>query len=379
MGRLSHAHRHLIVEAGGGAVTPVIDNTSPAIGDTLTASESGTTTWQRVGVGDIGGATGQTYTLVDADWGYPITVTVNGLTSAATSRVRETPAQALGSELVVNGNMESGDPPSSWTATLNCVLDGVADERTGGAGSQALDIEHTATATSRAQQSGIAAALGAWVEARAWGKVVDVPNFQVILMEFSPATAIKTIMTSTDTNWRTSSVLARLTSAGFSIRLTSATGSSGQHYRVDDVSVKVVTPNAQLAAPSADMRIDFMYSLAAGQSESLTLRSRIDSDGNWWAVELTHILSSDTWSIDLYSVVSFVRTNRINAAGIGITNGIRINMNADTITLYTTANGGTNWTSRGSTSNSLYQSDTGVNALWTSGVTPGQLIFAPAD
>jgi len=46
---------------------------------------------------------------------------------------------ALGSELMVNGNMESGDPPSSWTALNGATLASVADERTGGAGSAALD------------------------------------------------------------------------------------------------------------------------------------------------------------------------------------------------------------------------------------------------
>jgi hypothetical protein len=56
-----------------------------------------------------------------------------------------------GPELLTNGNMETADPPSSWTA-VNATLDGVADERTGGGGSQSLDVLRTSGTGSAKQQ-----------------------------------------------------------------------------------------------------------------------------------------------------------------------------------------------------------------------------------
>jgi hypothetical protein len=56
-----------------------------------------------------------------------------------------------GAELLTNGNMETADPPSSWTAN-NATLDGVADERTGGGGAQSLDVLRTASTGSAYQQ-----------------------------------------------------------------------------------------------------------------------------------------------------------------------------------------------------------------------------------
>jgi hypothetical protein len=49
----------------------------------------------------------------------------------------------LGAESVVNGNMETGDPPTDWWPN-DATVDGVADERTGGGGAQSISIIATA-------------------------------------------------------------------------------------------------------------------------------------------------------------------------------------------------------------------------------------------
>ncbi len=98
---------------------------SAVIGQTLTASATGTvSSWQwKRGGSNISGATNQTYVLVDADFGYAITVTATNATgsamSAATGLVAEAPAQSLGAELITNGDFSAwtGDNPNSWTVS----------------------------------------------------------------------------------------------------------------------------------------------------------------------------------------------------------------------------------------------------------------------
>ena len=88
-------------QGGLAAPTEATISGSVVIGQTLTASATGTVSswqWKRGGF-DIGGATNQTYVLVDADFGYAITVVATNATgsdtSAATGLVAEAPAQTL--------------------------------------------------------------------------------------------------------------------------------------------------------------------------------------------------------------------------------------------------------------------------------------------
>jgi len=46
----------------------------------------------------------------------------------------------VGSTLVSNGDMETGDPPTGWLGNATSVLDSAAEERTGGAGSKCLSV-----------------------------------------------------------------------------------------------------------------------------------------------------------------------------------------------------------------------------------------------
>ncbi len=114
------------------------------------------------------------------------------------------------------------------------------------------------------------------------------------------------------------------------------------------------------------------------------MRSQIDimlrisdfSAGNYWIAVLEY--TGAQWDITLFSVATHTRTSRIAATNIGATNGIRINANGSNWTLQTTADGGANWTSRGTVSNATYNTATGVNVLWTSGFTAGNLAYEAA-
>ncbi len=51
----------------------------------------------------------------------------------------------LGGELIDNGNMEDGDPPTGWTS-VNDTISSAADERTGGEGTKSLEFERKVSA-----------------------------------------------------------------------------------------------------------------------------------------------------------------------------------------------------------------------------------------
>lgn len=80
--------------------------------------------------------------------------------------------ETLAASLLLNGNMETGDPPTGWTATSSTV-DGVADERTGGAGAQSIDILATGTYGRVLQANGTAAVVGALYKASVYNKNVS--------------------------------------------------------------------------------------------------------------------------------------------------------------------------------------------------------------
>jgi hypothetical protein len=73
-----------------------------------------------------------------------------------------------GVELVTNGGMETGNPPTSWDISNAATLAGVADERTGGAGIQSLEATR-GTGNPVASQA-ITTAIGTWYLASGWLK-----------------------------------------------------------------------------------------------------------------------------------------------------------------------------------------------------------------
>lgn len=369
---------------GGGLAAPTgaAISGSAVIGQTLTASATGTvTSWQwKRGGSDIGGATNSTYVLVDADFGYAITVVATNAsgsdTSAATGLVAELPAESLGAELLTNGSMETGSPPTSWNAISGATLSAEAEERTGGAGTKSLRVAQgtanqypAATQTAALSSGDFAELFFAMRNIDATGGVaVAIPN-------------LATFTAYTGTSWRNTRHIARASGNNPLVNVYLENGGAiGRAGLFDDVSVRTLTPNGQLTAPSANMRLTQLYTLPASpvMGDQLWIPLRISDwgAGNYWLALLEY--TGSQWNITLYSVATHTRTSRIAATNIGASNGIRINANGDNWTLETTADGGSNWTSRGTVTNATYNTATGVNALWTSGFTAGNLAYEAA-
>lgn len=73
----------------------------------------------------------------------------------------------LGGTVVTNGDMETGSPPANWVGS-SATLTAAADERTGGAGAQSLNIAATAAFGDGRQT--LTTTAGVWYEYGAWLK-----------------------------------------------------------------------------------------------------------------------------------------------------------------------------------------------------------------
>jgi len=149
----------------------------------------------------------------------------------------------LGGELVTNGNMEAGDPPNNWTGVA-ATLDGVADERTGGAGVQSLDIARNGADYASAYQDLVSVA-GTWYIFSGWRKRIDAGvevNFAVYDGAYTGGALLAHPGYSSSAVWVEFTLCFRAISAAFNARcfvqaIALANGVSG---RFDDVSLKPI-------------------------------------------------------------------------------------------------------------------------------------------
>lgn len=78
------------------------------------------------------------------------------------------PIPTYGPNLLVNGDMETGDPPADWVAGSNTQLASVADARPGSAGSKALRMTASASVTTCEATRTFSASVGNWIRMSGW-------------------------------------------------------------------------------------------------------------------------------------------------------------------------------------------------------------------
>lgn len=283
------------------------------------------------------------------------------------------PVQSLGAELLTNPSMNwSGGALSGYTLASGTVGGdpGISEVAAGGgAGTGAVKFTSTASNDSPKLSEAVLVS-GSWYEI-------------YINMSARTASGGRYIVGSA------SSLGLTLNVAAEQVEVLRATGTSLEFrgvaapldFVIDAMSAKLLTPDTEITVPSADMNMTQLYTLPGTpkRGQNILLMPRISSfaSGNYWLVLLQRVVTQ--WDIYLYSVAAHARTSRTSAGNIGTTNGIQVNMNGDSISLYTTADGGGNWTQRGTTvTNSLYNTATGVNVMAASEITLGQLTYAPA-
>lgn len=136
-----------------------------------------------------------------------------------------------GGELVTNGDMETGDPPSSW-ASASANLSQAVDERTGGSGTKSLNMAATANLGGATQV--ITAPIG-WYRFDGWLKKTVGTGY--IAWGIS---GVVTFAISTASSWTQRGPYTRLLSAA-NPTLVILLATSGDEGRADDISVKPVT------------------------------------------------------------------------------------------------------------------------------------------
>lgn len=141
----------------------------------------------------------------------------------------------LGSELLTNGNMETGDPPSSWTAGASGTLSSAADERTGGAGAASINIARNGVNNPYAYQAFVSAN-NRHYKIIAWMKKVDASHGPFLYC----ANADIGTLHETNTAWARylRSFVLIGGSGAYQVRLGAINTSEGTSVRHDDASLK---------------------------------------------------------------------------------------------------------------------------------------------
>lgn len=281
------------------------------------------------------------------------------------------PTQSLGAELITNPDMNwAAGVPTGWTLAGGSVGadPGFFEVASGGgAGTGAVRIYKSASGLARLEQT--VATVGNYYETVIDDSYVNGGRLDPIY------TGTATFLVPSTTAARVLRGISRAAATSISLQI----GSSFPHEHViNSVSMKRLTVNTELTAASADMDVSMLYTLPASPlaGDAIWLLGRISSfsSGNYWLVLLEY--TGTQWNITLYSVASHTRTSQKSATNVGTTNGIRFYANANTIRMYTTADGGDNWTQRGTDlTSATYNTATGVNVLATSAFTLGELAF----
>ena len=209
----------------------------------------------------------------------------------------------LGAELLTNGNMETGDPPTGWTPSGGPTLDGVADERTGGAGVQSLSVTSNADDWDYARCSISGQPANTWYQGSMWGRRVTANWTMDVCSHGAPGTK-------TSTAWVQGWASGFTTGTAPSIALAVTTALS--EARGDDASLKAITFPTTLGS---------VYSLAADYTAQVGLTLDAGNRGTWGGMILNldnaanpqnFILATMTYLAELWKCVGGTWTKLIS-------------------------------------------------------------------
>jgi len=141
----------------------------------------------------------------------------------------------LGSELLTNGNMEAGNPPTGWSAGGTATLSGAADERTGGAGAQSLNVVRGSHVSESVASKSTGSGQIGWHRGEAWVKNISADLVYMINPAWSAA--------SPSADW-TKLIATRLITPAAAVTATMRMiAASTEQGRYDDVSIKKISPS----------------------------------------------------------------------------------------------------------------------------------------
>ena len=149
-----------------------------------------------------------------------------------------------GDEIIVNGNMETGDPPTGWSVSGG-TISSVDDERTGGSGSHSLQLT-LSSGSGRARQ-GLSISDSNFVKVNFWYKNVSSDTIYAYLY-FNSSFNCGNIYSARhpETSWTNGKVSGLVQWDGGALSQLSlyATSGSTKIARFDDVSMKILTKSS---------------------------------------------------------------------------------------------------------------------------------------
>lgn len=154
---------------------------------------------------------------------------------------------SLGSELLTNGNMETGSPPTGWSTTG--AITSVADERTGGAGSTSLNLNNNGTIGRIVYQTQTSAN-HKWHVFNAWGKGISGKRLAINISN-GAFTALNDSGRAAYADWANLIISARSNSTSTMALMGGDTSSGTDECRMDDASLKAVDDAALFATLDA--------------------------------------------------------------------------------------------------------------------------------
>ena len=152
------------------------------------------------------------------------------------------PVPTYGNNLIVNGTMETGSPPSNWTLVASATLASYAENRPGGSGSKSLELTRGTTDVSGVSDT-VTGVSNQWYCATAWVKKLDGTKGWISFNGVNSATANDNITT----NWAQQVRCGISTSTSHSIRL-NQTGAQGTKSLFDDIEHRQVNLASAISA-----------------------------------------------------------------------------------------------------------------------------------
>ena len=161
----------------------------------------------------------------------------------------------LGTELLINGNMETGDPPSNWSA-VTAVLSAAVDERTGGSGTKSINVANSGTNFGQARQA-ITLEAGAWYVLSGWMKNITASGRINVVDSTWLRTSVSTA------SWALYATTGRSPDTSDTVRCSNQTNVDTQNCHYDDLSLKKLTQSTLWAIRNTgrrDVNIQGTYS-----------------------------------------------------------------------------------------------------------------------
>jgi hypothetical protein len=161
-----------------------------------------------------------------------------------------------GIELVTNGTMEAGDPPTGWSQS-GAALDGVADEHTGGLGAQSLSVLNSGAASGYSFRN-VTLAVGSWYMFSVWCKMTNGTfTLQSYLQDQTTFADMSKKLNTSFPTWIYLFSCGRAINATNRVILQNNSTTSGDGGRFDDVSTQAITLPSTLGTPQTIGAPDF--------------------------------------------------------------------------------------------------------------------------